>query len=99
MDTMRGIIGGAVLALALTACGGEAQTPQQTPSPTTTTRTADPTACKAALEKLYADAVTSSKTGEPPFECQGVDNATVQKYVEEIVAKAFEDMGSATTSP
>ena len=85
-----------LLALALTACGGATQTPQQTPSPTTT-RTADPTACKAALEKLYADAVTSSKTGEPPFECQGVDNATVQKYVEEIITKAFEDMGSATT--
>ena len=88
-----------LLALALTACGGATQTPQQTPSPTTTTRTADPTACKAALEKLYADAVTSSKTGAPPFECQGVDNATVQKYVEEIITKAFEDMGTETTSP
>lgn len=95
---MRGIIGSAILALALTACGGATQTPQETPSPTTT-RTGDPAACKAALEKLYADAVTSSKTGEPPVACEGVDNATVQKYVEEIITKAFEDMGSETTTP
>lgn len=62
-----------LLALAALAvgCGGDAE--------------ADPAACRAAMEKQFEDA-KDGKEGSRPDECDGVDDKTVQKYAEEIVA-------------
>lgn len=63
----------ALLALSALAvgCGGDAE--------------ADPAACKAAMEKQFEDA-KDGKEGSRPDACDGVDDKTVQKYAEEIVA-------------
>ena len=97
MRTMQGIAGATMLALALTACGGGAQTPQQTPSPssTTTTQPADKAmACKAAMVQQFIDAMASGKTGTRPKECVGVDDKTVEKFAEQILSGETE-----TTTP
>ncbi|MDX3068732.1 hypothetical protein AB0G86_01740 [Streptomyces scabiei] len=63
----------ALLAFAALAvgCGGDAE--------------ADPAACKAAMEKQFEDA-KDGKEGSRPDACDGVDEKTVRKYAEEIVA-------------
>ena len=97
VEAMRAL-GAVLLALALAGCGTSTQTPQ-TPTSSTTTAPADKAAaCKAALVKLYQDAMTSTKTGAPPMECQGVPAATVEKFVGEIVTDALNSM-TETTSP
>ncbi|MGJ5826054.1 hypothetical protein [Streptomyces ossamyceticus] len=58
------------LAATTTACGGDK---------------ADPAACKAAMEKQFEDA-KDGKEGSRPDACDGVDDKTVKKYAEEIVA-------------
>lgn len=46
---------------------------------------ADPAACKAAMEKQF-EAAKDGKEGSRPDACDGVDEKTVRKYAEEIVA-------------
>jgi hypothetical protein len=104
---MQGIAGAALLALALTACGGAVQSPPQTPSSTTshtsqpaptTPSTQEALACKLAMVKQFQEALNSSKTGTRPEECKGIDDKTVQKYAEEILSEAFDGGTETKTS-
>lgn len=47
---------------------------------------ADPAACKAAMQKQYADAMKSGKEGSRPAACNGIDDKTVQKYATDILS-------------
>lgn len=68
----------AMLALAaLTGCSSDA--------------TADPAACKAAMEKQFEDAMASGKEGNRPAECEGIDDKTLQKFVGEIASDQISD--------
>lgn len=58
---------------------------------------ADPAACKAAMQKQYADAIDSGKEGSRPAACDGIDDKTLQKYATDIMADQLGDtLGSAT---
>ncbi|MGW9595400.1 hypothetical protein ACWHLZ_34515 [Streptomyces chartreusis] len=68
----------ALLALAaLTGCNSEAK--------------ADPTACKAAMEKQFAEALASGKEGTRPDACDGIDDKTLQKLAGEVVGDQATD--------
>ncbi|RSO09915.1 hypothetical protein DMH26_00580 [Streptomyces sp. WAC 05379] len=46
---------------------------------------ADPAACKAAMEKQFAEAIASGKEGSRPDACDGIDDKTLQKLAGEVV--------------
>lgn len=52
--------------------------------------TADPAACKAAMEKQFDDALASGKEGSRPAECDGIDDKTLQKFVGEIAGEQLD---------
>jgi hypothetical protein len=92
--TITTIAASLTLALGLAACGTTTNHPLTQPSPTTnsqTTQPVDASACKLAMAKQFQEAMNSGKTGTRPQECNGIDDATVQKYAEEILGKAFDD--------
>jgi hypothetical protein len=83
MNTMRGIIGGAVLVLALTACGGATQTPQQTPSSSTTTQPAETTSsstCDAATEAILTGSEVDIKAAFTKLVADKTANKTAREY-------------------
>ena len=79
---MRGIIGGAVLALALTACGGGAQTPQQTPSPSssTTIQSAAGSTCDAATEAILTGSEADIKAAFTKLVADKTADKTAREY-------------------
>ncbi|MFG2025379.1 hypothetical protein [Streptomyces sp. NPDC048825] len=65
---------------------------------------ADPAACKAALEKQYEDSATGKEADDRPPACNGVDNATLQKYAAEIIKEQIDEglegaLGGVTAQP
>lgn len=62
---------------------------------------ADPAACKAAMTKQYKDAAAkgdNAPEGSRPKACEGVDDATVQKYATDIVKDAVDNAVSSAPS-
>lgn len=47
----------------------------------------NPVACKVAMTKQLKEAMETGKRGNKPNECQGIDDKTLAKIAEEVLAE------------